>query len=507
MGSFLHPIVGRHSAGLLACALSLALAGCTVGPDFVAPTPAAPADWSSWRSGDASLVTPVEVASPLQADWWKAFHDPVLDRLEAQAFAASPDLQKAALHFAQSRAQRSTVAAQQWPAANLSASENRQRISEYSASTRIAEGLGPEKQQLIDLLSQPFNVYQAGFDASWELDLWGRVRRSVEAADADVAQQAALLDQARLSVASDVARNYFQLRTTQRQIQLTRDDIDAMEQRLKIIEVRVDAGTIDHVDLAQQRAELAALQAQLPGLLVQAGAYENQIALLLGEHPGTLHAALQPVVEGTRPLPPDLAPGVPSEVAARRPDIRAAEQRLRNATAGIGIAKADLYPNVSIGAQFGYESYLSGKFADWGSRTWSIGPSLSLPLFDHGRRMSVVQLRELQQQEAAVDYHRTVLQAWQEIDDALNGYASYRQETQKLVERVRSTDEAYKLIQVKYDAGTVDFLAVLDSHRSYLQARRDLAASQGQLDIQFVAVNKAVGNVPVQSADVADTHP
>lgn len=491
--------IARHNPrmrGLVIGMLMLSIAGCTVGPDFVASKPDAPKDWSTWRSGDTSLVAPVDSRTPLQPDWWKAFHDPVLDQLEDQAFAASPDLQKAALHFAQSRAQRNTVAAGQWPGVNASVSENRQRMSETSAGTRIVQGLGPEKNALIDLLSQPFNLYQAGFDASWELDLWGRVRRSVEAADADVAQQAALLDAARLSVASDVARNYFQWRTSQQQVLLIRDDIAALQERLNLIEVRVSAGTLDHVNLEQQRAELSGLQAQLPGLLAQTAMFENQICLLLGKHPGALHDLLNPASKDVWVMPPDLSPGVPSDVAERRPDIRASEQHLRNATASIGIAKADLYPRVTIGAQFGYESFLSSQFTDWGSRSWSIGPSLSLPLFDHGRRTSVVQLRELQQQEAAVDYHRTVLQAWQEIDDALNGYASSRTMVKNLTDRARSAQEAYSLIQVKYDAGTIDFINVLDSQRTYLQARQDLASSQGQLDIQFVAVNKAVGNMP-----------
>ncbi|WP_445144062.1 efflux transporter outer membrane subunit [Dyella sp. Tek66A03] len=478
--------------------LSLAVAGCAVGPDFVAPKASAPQDWASWRSADPTLVTPVLTNTPLTPDWWKAFDDPVLNQLEDRAFAANSDLQKAVLHLAQSRVQRSTVAAQRWPDVNASAGENRQRMSESGASVRIVQGLGqPEQQkQLIDLLSRPYNLYQAGVDASWELDLWGRVRRSVEAADADVAQQSALLNATRLSVASDVARTYVQLRVAQRQLRLTQDDITAMEQRLNLIAVRVNAGTLDHVNLEQQRAELSGLRAQLPGLMVQTSTYENQLGLLLGEHPGALHDLLQPSTADPWQMPPDLSPGVPSDVAARRPDIRAAEQRLRSATANIGVAKADLYPRVTLGAQFGYESYLGSDFGNWGSRTWSIGPSLSLPLFDHGRRVSIVHLRELQQQEAAIDYHHTVLQAWQEIDNALNGYTADRQQTQQLLARVASANEAYKLIQVKYDAGTVDFLSVLDSHRTYLQARRDLVASEGQLHIQFVAVNSAVGNTP-----------
>jgi outer membrane protein TolC len=188
------PLQPRHF-GLAASALALALAltGCAVGPDFVRPTPAAPDDWTSWRSGDASLRIPGEATQALPAIWWQAFDDATLNALQRRAFAASPDLQTAALHFAQARAQRSTVAAQRGPEVNASGSATRQRQSESGASTRMLGIMGADPR-LTELLAEPFTLYQAGFDASWELDLWGRVRRSVEAADADVGQQAALLD-------------------------------------------------------------------------------------------------------------------------------------------------------------------------------------------------------------------------------------------------------------------------------------------------------------------------
>ena len=488
-----------HCALEVACTLValLAMPGCAVGPTYVKPATEAPADWSSWHGGDAGQG---DIASkgPLQPDWWLLFDDPVLNRLEQRALAASPDLQTAALHFAQARVQRSTVAAQRGPQVDASAGATRQRMSEYGSGTRIVDALVADRTELIRVLSQPFTLYQAGFDASWELDLWGRVRRSIEAADADVAQQAALLDSVRLGIASDVARDYFLLRTTQQQVQLTQDEIAALEQRLNLIEARVQAGVIDHLDLDRQRTELLALKSQLPDLMTQAAGHENQLTLLLGDRPGALRDELRPRAGASTTPPPDLALGLPSEVAQRRPDIRAAEAHLRSATATIGVAKADLYPHVTIGANFGYESYLSSEFTYWGSRTWSIGPSLSLPLFDHGRRQSVVELRELQQQEAAVAYQRTVLQAWQEIDDALRGYSSERNKLQQLTDRVRSAKDAYGLTQAKYDAGTVDFVAVLDSQRSFLQARRDVASSRGQLEVKFVAVNKAVGNVPEQ---------
>lgn len=473
--------------------IALMLAGCAaVGPDHQPPQAAAPDDWTSWRSADASLRD-VSATSGLFATWWQAFGDPVLDVLQQRAAASSPDLQTAALHFAQARAQRSTVAAQRGPNVSVGAGATRQAQSEHGASTRMIGVMGASPS-VTELLAAPFTLYQAGFDASWEPDLWGRVRRSIEAADADVAQQAALLDLARLSLASELARSYFELRTTQRQIALAREDIAALQDRLGLLQARVEGGVINHLNLEQQRAELAAIQAQLPALLAQEGASANQIALLLGERPGALRSALAAPAHGAQAALPDLALGLPSEVAQRRPDIRAAEARLRRATASIGVARADLYPSIRLGAHFGLESYQSGEFADWGSRTWSIGPSLSLPLFDQGRRQSVVQLRELEQQEAAVNYQKTVLKAWQEIDDALSAYTAEQQQMRQLELRVRSAGDAWQLAQARYDGGATDFTTVLDSQRGYLQARRDLAASKGRLNTRYVAIQKAVGN-------------
>jgi NodT family efflux transporter outer membrane factor (OMF) lipoprotein len=477
----------------------MALVGCAIGPDRVKPAPAAPDDWSTWRSGDDSLHAPIVVGESLPADWWRAFQDPVLDRLQQRALEASPDLQTAALHYVQARLQRIGVAAQQVPQIGLGGGVNRQRQSENNAGLRIIDAIGfPNRDALAKLIAEPFNFYQIGFDASWELDLWGRVSRSIEAADADVARQAALLDLARLSLASDVARNYFELRTTQRQIILVREDVAALEDRLSLLQARAQAGVIDYLDIERQRAEVSGLRAQLPMLLAQEGAGANRIALLLGQRPGALRSELTPTTSDAPVVLPDLALGLPSEVARRRPDIRAAEARLHSATAGIGIARADLYPSIVLGARAGHESYLAGEFFDWGSRTWSVGLSLDLPLFDRGRRKSVVQLRELQQQEAAVAYQRTVLQAWQEIDDALNGYTAERQQATDLQTRVRSARQAYELARARYDGGTVDFIAVLDSQRSYLQARRDLVASNGRISNWYVTVNKAIGNAQPQ---------
>lgn len=478
------------------CFLALAQAGCAVGPDFVKPTPAAPDGWTDWRSSDDALRIPLTTEKELPAEWWRLFNDPVLDRLEQRAFEASPDLLTAALRFAQARVQRGTVAAQRVPEVSVGADVIRQRQSENNAAMRLIDAIGVDRDAIAQLLSEPFNLYQAGFDASWEPDLWGRIGRSVQAADADVANQAALLDMARLSLASDVARNYFELRTTQRLIRLTREDIDALNDRVMLLEARVKGGVIDHLDLERQRTELLVVKAQLPGLLAREGASANQIALLLGERPGALRGELAAPADAADAALPDLVLGLPSEVALRRPDIRSAEARLYRATARIGVARADLYPSIRLGASFGYDSYLANEFSDWGSRTWSVGVSLNLPLFDGGRRKSIVTLRELEQQEAAVNYQQTVLKAWQEIDDSISGYTAEQQQTRELEARLRSANLAYELTQARYKGGTVDFIAVLDSQRSYLQARRDLASSQGRLSTRYVMINKSIGNVP-----------
>jgi NodT family efflux transporter outer membrane factor (OMF) lipoprotein len=395
------------------------------------------------------------------------------------------------------------AAAQRGPEVDLDGGVNRQRISEHDASTRVLNILGGrfgvDPSSLVKMLSQPFNFYQVGFDASWEPDLWGRVRRSIEAADADVAAQAALLDLARLTLACDVARAYFEMRTAQRQERLLSEDVAALSDRLSLIEARVKGGLTDHLDLDRERAELDGLNAQLPLARAQEASTANELALLLGGLPGSLDAELAKVPDAPARLP-DLSLGLPSEVALRRPDIRAAEARLHQATAAIGVAQAELYPSIRLGGQFGMASYIGSDIGDWASRAWTVGVTLDLPVFDSGRRRSVVRLRTLEQQEAAVAYQRTVLAAWREIDDALTGYAAGRQQLQALAARMRSAGDAYELARARYDGGTVDFLVVLDAQRTYLQSRRDLADSEGRLATSFVVLNKAIGNVPEISA-------
>ncbi|KAF1051480.1 MAG: Antibiotic efflux pump outer membrane protein ArpC [Stenotrophomonas maltophilia] len=479
----------------LAGALCLALlAGCSVGPDYRAPQPVLPQGWQQAHAGDAALAAGAgHAGNEVPEQWWLAFHDPVLDYLQRRAIAASPDLKTAALHFAQARLQRQMTAAQRGVQVNASADAVRQRQSERGASAKMIDSFAPgSDDELVKTLAQPFTLYEAGFDASWEVDVWGRIRRSVEAADASVAQQAALLQQTRLTVASELARGYFELRGVQRRIAVTRENLAATEESLQLVRVRADGGLVDDFDVVRQQTQLEELRAGLPQLLAQETALINQLGVLVGSAPSELNRALAPT-DATPAALPDLTPGVPSEVARRRPDIRAAEARLHTATADIGVAVADLYPSIRLGAKFGYGSFESGELTSWGSRQWSAGPSLSLPVFDNGRRRSQVNLRKLEQQEAALAYQQTVLKAWQDVDDALSQYRAEGMRNQRLRERLASANQAYDMARARYAGGLTDFLVELDAQRTWLQARSDLVQSDAQLRENLVAVYKALG--------------
>jgi len=358
----------------------------------------------------------------------------------------------------------------------------------------MADALAPgSRDALVAVLSDPFTVYQAGFDASWELDLWGRVRRSIEAADAEAGAAGAQLRQVQLSVAVEVARNYYLLRAAQHEQALASEDIDAMQQLLKLAAVRERRGLANAIDTARLEAQLAQQRAALPALLEQEAQALNALALLTAQPPGALRNMGG---NGTVPPAPDFSAGLPGDLLRRRPDVQAAEHRLHAATASIGVAKADLYPRITLGLSAGLESISGGGLDDWGSRQWSIGPSLSLPLFDNGRRRAAVQLRELQQQEAAISFRKTVLGAWHEMDDALSAYAAERQRQQQWQQRERSATAALALAQVRQQRGLSDAQPLLDARRAALQAQRERVRSEAALALRLLVVCKAAAVTP-----------
>ena len=499
-----------HAAVLIDILVCLALGACATSSDFHAPEVTAPAHWSDWHAGDTALALPVneeEVTTPNSG--WAAFKDPELTQLIERARVANTDLRVTLLHLAQARITEGTVSAQHGVQVNAALDAERRRDSAYGASTRVVNVIGgANPAPILKALGEPYSLYRPGFDASWELDLWGRLRRAEEAAHASVLEQAATLRQARLSLVADVARAYFTLRSLQRQLQLLQRELAARDDALQLMMARQVGGLVDEsatIAAQQQRFALRALRVSLQGQEAHA---MNQIAQLLDAHPGALEGelALPPQPEPDFPLP-QLQAGIPSDFARRRPDILAAEARLHEATANIGVASADLYPRITLGATFGVESVGTGHLDEWAARNWSLGPSMSLPVFDHGRRSAVVTLRKLQEQEAALAYQQTVLKAWHEVDDAVTAYRAAVSEHAQLSEKAALGERERWLTEIRANGGSTSSLPNLDAQISILQIQRDLAVARAQRNVALVAVFKALGDdgeVPHDSEDNAN---
>lgn len=463
---------------------------CSVGPEFSRPEIATPTRWQAAQTED---VMGQPAAQDIDRQWWMSFNDATLNALVQRALSANFDVRLAAIRVAQSRAQRKGVAGDRWPTINASVSYQRERLSEFGTGTRLIDAIGApgNRDAVIDALSEGHDVYQAGFDAAWELDLWGRVRHAIESADASVTASVEELHAAQLSLLAEVTRGYLELRGIQEQARIADSDIQAGEELLQLTEDRAAGGLVTQLDVAGQRAHLADARARVPQLRQRETQAINGLALLLGEQPGALRDLLA-TVQPLPTIPTNVGLGIPAEVARRRPDIRRAEARLRAATADTGIAVADLYPRITLTGNFAFQALQAGDLTEWGARQWTVGPSLYLPVFN-GRRHAVVELRKLQQQEAAVAYQRTVLQAWHEIDNALSAYIAEQQRNQELAAGVAAGKDAYQLASLRYRHGLTNFLVALDAERTLLQAERAYSDSNTLIATQLVALYKALG--------------
>ncbi len=488
----LNPASARRPLLPLLC-LALLSTGCArLGPDFQPPAQPAPTQWSAWSHAPQALPTASSDA-PAPEAWWQVFDDPVLNALEAQARARNADLQTAALRFAQSRLQRQAQSAAELPRVDAQAALQRERQSAYDPSTRLVNAIGGNNREaLIGVLTEPFNVYQAGFDVRWEPDLWGRVKRSLEAADAQSDEVAAQLDGVHLALGAELARAYLELAQVRRQRALLEEDRQTLAHSLTLGEARVRSGLLSSLELTERRARLTELESQQPALVARETQLLNQLAVLLDEPPGALAGRIPAPDARPRTLPA-LPLGLPAELTRRRPDLRAAEARLHQATASIGIALADLYPRIVLGAELGSTSIQGGRFGEWGSRQWQIGPSLSLPIFDRGQRRTVVELRRLDQQQAAIALQHTALEAWAEVDTALTAYRAGRARLARQQDKIRQLENALHWQSARETQGLASRENVLEARHALLQARLNLAEAEAQNGVQVVAVYKALG--------------
>ncbi|AMS14983.1 RND transporter [Pseudomonas chlororaphis] len=472
----------------------LSLAACSVGPDFQRPEGPRVEAWASPQKAAPSQV----VSSPLDERWWEVFNDPQLSALSRRVLTDNLDLQLATSRLQQSRAARQVVTAERYPTSSASGGYARKRNS--------GEGLNdPSGHEG----KSAFNLWDAGFSASWELDFWGRVRRETEAADATLEVAENDRRGVLLSVLAETAQDYIQLRGVQSTRAVTEQNLDVARHSLKLSQLRLADGVATDLDVAEAAAQVATIESQLPALQQRQAQLINALSLLMGEPPQALHAQLAadaPVPQ----TPRQVAIGLPSQLAERRPDIRQAEARLHAATASIGVAKGDFYPRITLSGNFGSQAMQLSDFGSWGSRQFGIGPQFSLPLFDGGRLRGMLHLREAQQQEAAVAYQQTVLRAWHEIDDQLTRYNSSQLRHDSLAEAVRQNQIALRTAQQQYVEGVVDFVNVLTVQGALLATQEQLVESSTGVSLAMVGLYKALGGgwesaYPLASADSAKT--
>jgi outer membrane protein, multidrug efflux system len=483
---------------LTACVLTPLIAGCTVGPNFVSPQANAPKGWTDTalpKVANGARPSPFNTKPDDDVSWWASFHDATLSTLIVRAATSNLDVREAVLRISEARAQRSIAAADQWPTLGGNASYTRQGFSDTTAQGSLFNSIGSLGHGTgITLPSypNPYDQYQIGFDASWEPDLFGGVRRSVEAASADT--QASIEDShdALVSLEGEVARAYTDLRGAQLKLAVTRANLATQREVLTLARQRKRAGLTTDIDVSNADAQVTSSRSQVPLLERQIEVDINQLSQLLAREPGGLRAELiaaQPIPAA----PANIAIGLPADLARRRPDIRASEARLHAATAQIGVATANLYPSISLDASFGTQAEHPLDLTRWASRFFSLGPTLNVPIFEGGKLKAMVQLADVRQKEAAVDYAKTVLSALHDVENALIAYnteGARRLDLEATAARNRNT---LALARQRYTSGLTTFLDVLDAERSLQQTELALADSDAAKTTDLIALYKALG--------------
>ncbi len=456
----------------LPLAALLLLGACTMGPDFERPKP--PEMPKAWD--DATL------SQPLRPDWWAIFDDAELTALEQRVANANLDVQAATLRLAESRAQRQVAAAAGLPTVNGNAIYQHIKPSAKGPFGAISQGAPV----------QSLDFYQTGFDASWELDLWGKVRRSVESADAQVEASAEARRDALVSVLAEVARDYLELRGIQAQLGISKANLTTARDVLTLTQKRANDGLSSQIDVANAGAQLATIEADIPQWEQREAQTINELSFLLGQPPGALREEL--AGENVMPPPPPRVPvGVPSELAQRRPDIRMAEAQLHAATALIGVAKANFYPSITLSATAALQATKFADLANWDARSFTAGPLISIPIFEGGKLTGNLTLSETRQQEAALDYQRTVLSAWQEVSNALVAYQSEQRRRDQIAVAVRENGRALMLARAQYKDGFATFLQVLTAQQQLLATQQKQADSITTVSSDLVMLYKALG--------------
>jgi len=466
---------------LLALGLAM-LAGCAVGPKYRAPEAKTPATWDGQTAVTAALPSKTTTDPVKLVTWWQAFDDPTLSSLMERAIRANLDVRQAEARVRQARAARGVAGAPLWPQVDASALYQRSRgSSEAAGGGAIATVRGVRE------------LFQVGLDASWELDIFGGTRRGIEAATADL--RAAVEDRrdVLVTLAGEVGTNYLNLRGFQQQIAIARKNLAAQKKTADITHRRFEAGFVSRLDVANADAQVATTEAQIPLLEASARSAIYSLGVLLGRQPAALAEELSKEAP-IPPNPPEVPVGLPSELIRRRPDIRRAEAQVHAATARIGVATADLFPRFFLTGSYGLSSSDLSRLGNLAtSKFWSFGPSVSWPVFAGGRIRANIEVQNALQEQALIEYQKTVLTALQDVETALVAYAKEQEHNKSLAIAVSSNRQAVDLAMQRYVAGKTDFLSVLDAQRSLFATEDALTLSTRTLGTNLIALYKALG--------------
>ena len=448
-----------------------------VGPDYVRPK----ADVNpSWLESSPALP-----AEPAQIrEWWTVFDDPVLNSLVYEAYEQNLSLRAAGLRVIQARAARGIAVGEFFP--------QEQEIQADYSKNQISKN---------DLNNPPFDNFQTAglsFDATWELDFWGKFRRNIHAADAALLASVADYDDVLVTLVAEVGLTYVQIRTFERRIELAEVNVALQRQSLELTESRYRNGKVSQLDVTEARATLANTQASVPGLESSLRDAKLSLGVLLGRTPGELEQSLAGG-SGIPTAPAQLAIGVPADLLRRRPDVRSAERAAAFQSEQIGIATADLFPSISVGGSFGYEASDAGGLSlgnnlfDSGSQVWSIGPTLSWPILNYGRIRNNIRVQDAAYQEAAVNYQNTVLRAAAEVESALYSFLKAREQLGYLTESAQSVQQSFELSTIQYKEGETDFLRVDIAAGNLAETQDSQASAAGRVASNLISAYKALG--------------
>jgi multidrug efflux system outer membrane protein len=422
--------------------------------------------------------------------WWQGFHDPILDRLVAQALASNLDLQEAGSRIREARAGETIAGARGQPQVQADASASRNHISENAIP--VPPGAGGSGGSPFAFPGATFSQFKLGFDASWELDLFGATRHGIEGAQARTEAQVWSARDLQVSLTAEVARAYLELRAAQARTAIARAELKRQQEALELVRSRVETGFVTHLDLDQQSAATRQAAAAVPPLEAQARLQMHALGVLLGQPPEALIAELSPegALAGDAPVPP---PGLPSDLLRRRPDIRSAERKAAAAAADVGVATADLYPRISLTASPSLISTDLSSLLDWSSRNYSFGAGLIWPLFEGGRLKAQLAQADERQQRAVLDYRKAVLGALKDVEDALARLDADRSRRADLEAAAGQAGGARAIALDQYRAGTASYTGVLTAEQGLHQAEDQLAQTRAAEAEDAVALYKALG--------------